>query len=174
MLQQDGQGGHRIDPDAVHDGSFGGVFGRDEGAFQPMIPGGDDHGEHTGDAADVPGQGQFPDESAVVHLRIQLAAGPEQGEQEREVVHRPLLADIRRCQIDRDAADRIGEAAVFHGGADPVPGFLDCGAGQSYHVEARQSLGKIGLHIHHEAVHAEQTHAVDPGEHLRHLLCLKK
>ena len=76
-------------------------------------------------------------------------------------------------QIDRDAADRKGEAAVFDGGAHPLPGLADGGVGQTYHIEGGQTAGQVALHRHRVSGHtvqAERTNGIYHGT--RHLpLC---
>ena len=69
-------------------------------------------------------------------------------------------------QIDGDAADREGEAAVLDGGAYPVPGLVHRRVGQPHHGEGGQAAGQVALGHHlvpGDAVQAQRAHGEDHG-----------
>ena len=151
--------------DAVHHRALRRVAGGDKDPAESRLPRGDRHRQHPPHRTNLPGQGQFPDKGRVVQRLAELSARFQQGEKERQVVYRALLANVGGCKVYRNPADRIGKAAVFHGRPHPVPGLPHRRAGQADHVKAGQALRKIGLHIDAKALHPEQTQTSNPRKH---------
>ena len=109
--------------------AFGGRGGGDEHVTDAVIPGGDHHRQYAVYGAYLPRERKLAHEGVILTDQRQLTACTQEGEQKRQVVDRAVLADVGGRQIHRDAADGIGETAVFESGTHAVTGFFDRRAG---------------------------------------------
>ena len=138
--------GHGIDLRPAGQGGLGGVFPGDEELLDAQLPGGQGHGQHPRAGAQLPGQGELPQEGAALLPDFQLPPGGQQPHQNGQVVQSAQLLHMGGGQIDGDPADREGEAAVFDGGAHPLPGLVHRRVRQADHGEGGQSAGQVALH----------------------------
>ena len=105
--------------------------------------------------------------TGVLRQGLQLLRRRKDTQQDGQVVQRTLLADTGGGQIHGDAADGELGAAVFHGGADTLPRFLDGGVRQTHHVKGGQPAGEEALHRHLVAADAgepQRTHSDHHGQ----------
>ena len=114
------------------------------------------HGQHAGHRPQGAVQRQLAQKGGVGGDFLDLAAGRQQGQQQRQVVDRAGLAHIRRGQIDRDAPVRELEAQVFDGGAHAVCTFPHGGIRQTYNGKCGQPAGDVRFHSHGKAAQAPQ------------------
>ena len=128
--------------------------------------GGQSHGQHAGAGAQSAGQRQLPHKGAVPVPEGKLSPGGQQAHQNGQVVQGADLLHMGGGQIDGDAAHRKGEAAIFDGGAHPLPGFVDRGVGQAHHREGGQPIGQVALHRHRIPSDAVEPEGVDQIDHL--------
>ena len=80
----------------------------------------------------------------------------EQTDRHRQVERGTFLADIRRCQVDRDATGGKFVTGILDCGLDAVLAFLDRTLGETDRGKLRQSLGYIDLHLDRVGVDTEQ------------------
>ena len=96
---------------------------------------------------------------------IDLSAGGQDAEGDRQVEASRILRQIGRRQADGDAlVVRKLEAAVLQRRADPFARLLDLGIGQSDQREARQAVGQVHLDGDGGRIDAQQGAAVQYGE----------
>ena len=100
---------------------LGGGGGGDVQPLDARPPGGQGHGQHPHHRPQGAGQRQLPHVGAVRPVQPELPPGGQNTRQNGQIVHRAPLALVGGSQVDRDAGHREGEAAVFNGGAHPVP-----------------------------------------------------
>ena len=118
--------------------------------------GGQRHGQHAGHRAQCAVQRQLAQKSRIFRHLFQLAAGGQQRQQQRQVVHRAGLAHIGRGEVDRDAAVRELEAQILDGGADAVSALPHGGIRQTYDGKGGQSARNIGFHLHGKTAQTAQ------------------
>ena len=152
----------RVDGHAVGTGlgSLGGVFGGHIQGADAVFGGGQRHGQHAGYRAQGAVQRQFTQKGGVLRHILQLAAGREHGQQQRQIVHRAGLAHIGGGQVDRDAPVRELEAQVLDGGTHAVRTFPHGGIRQAYDGKGGQPARNVGLHGHGKAAQAVQAKAL--------------
>ena len=102
---------------------------------------------------------------AVDAPRIELTAGHQDAERDRQVEAARLLRQVGRREVDRDAF-RMGEveAAVEDGRAHALAGLLDFGVGEADQRVAGQAVGQVDLDRHCRGVQGVQRAAVYDGE----------
>ena len=154
----------RIDLQPAGQSGLGGVLLRDKQFMQAGGLGGQGHGQHAGAGAQAAGQGQLPHKGAVPVPEGQLSPGGQQAHQNGQVVQGADLLHMGGGQVDGDAAHREGEAAVFNGGAHPLPGLVHRRVGEAHHRESGQAAGQVALHRHRvagDAVEPERMYRID-------------
>ena len=157
--------GRAVHGKPLHHGGLGGVgLGHEQGAG-PLLRRRQRHGQHAGHGAKLPVQRKLPDEGKALVHRGQLAAGAEQGQQHRQVVHGAGFAHIGRGQVYGDAADRPGVAQVFQGTAHPVGGFFYGTVRQAHQGQGGQAGGQVCLCGDGEAGQPSQAQAGDLCKH---------
>ena len=157
----------RIYRDSLDDRALGGIFRRNECMADAVIARRDHHRQHAAHRPHLSRQRQLAEKGTVVKCGAQLSACDQQRNQQRQIIDRPLFFHVGRREVYRDAADRIGEAAVFERGTDAVTRLLHRRAGQPDHVKPRQPLRQIRFHRDGKPVHSHQSHAVYTGKHRR-------
>ena len=98
-------------------------------------------------------------------FRGDLIAGHQQGDRDGQIERRPVFADVRRGEVDRDPFEGIVEAGVHHGGADPLSSFLHGALRKPHGRERGESVGQIGFDLDQVGVDAEYGGGADPSEH---------
>ena len=159
------QGGRADDLDAVHES---GLVDRRDGHDDPADPLPCDRGDHRQDArdrADLSAQPELPDQGDGRTVRADLLRAEEDAHRHREVQGRPGLAQLRRREIDRDAAGRKDEPGVADRAADPFAGLLDRRVGEPDDREARQPRGHIHLDPDEPAVEAMERGGRNDSQH---------
>jgi len=73
---------------------------------------------------------------------------------DRKIKGRALLFDIRRGKADRNLVGRDVETAIFKGGTDPFPGFLDAGIRETYQDKLRQAVTDVYFDVYGKGVNA--------------------
>ena len=167
VAHQLGDVGHGIDFRPAGQGGLGGVFPGDEELSDAQLPGGQGHGQHPRAGAQLPGEGELPQKGAALLPELQLSPGGQQPHQDRQVIQGADLLHMGGCQIDGDPADREGEAAVFDGGAHPLPGLIHCRVRQADDGEGGQAAGQVALHRHRIARDAVEPEGLDRIDHGR-------
>ena len=159
---------HRIDRRPARQGGLGGGGGRDIEGAHAGAPGGQRHGQHTGHRPQGAGQGQLSHKGRVGRGRPDLLPGGQDAHQDGQVVHRARLPPVGGSQIHGDAGDGKGEAAVFDGGADPLPGLLHRRVGQAHDIKGGQAAGQVALGgdlVSGNAAQAQRTHMMEHKAH---------
>ena len=156
---------HTVDDQAVGQRGLGGVGGGDEELLHPLAGGEHGHGQHAGDGAHLAGEAQLTQEGGVLRQGADLARGGHNAQQDGQVVHRALLPDAGRGQIDGDAADGELGPAVFHRGTHPLTGLLHRRVRQTHHVKGGQTAGEHALHRYLIAADAGQAQRTHRGHH---------
>jgi hypothetical protein len=128
--------------------SLGGIFPGHEHARDGARPSVGGHGQHAAHWADATVQGQLAHEERVlIHLRGDRARGRQDADGDGNVEGCPVLAQIRRRQIHRDATERVLETAVFDGAANADASLHDAGIRQAHDVAARQPIRHVHLDV---------------------------
>ena len=135
----------RIDHRPLRQGGLGSVLSGDIESLDSLPLGGQGHGQHPGAGPELAGQGQLADEGAVLPGQTQLLAGGQNAHQHREIIEGAHLFQMGGGQVDRNPADREGEAAVLDGGAHPLPCLADGGVRQAHHRKGGQAAGQVAL-----------------------------
>ena len=156
---------HAADGEAVGQRGLGGVLRRDVQRLDAQPGGAQRHGQHAGDGAQRPGKAQLTQKGGVLRQGLQLLRRGQNAQQDGQVVQRALLADTGGGQIHGDPADGEFGAAVFHGGADTLPRFLDGGIRQTHHIKGGQSAGEKTLHRHLVAADAGESQRTHGDHH---------
>ncbi len=97
--------------------------------------------------------------------RLDLAAGGQDAQRDRQVEAARFLRQVGRRQVDRDAlVVRKGEAALRERGAHPLARFLHFGLGQPHQREAGQAVGQVHFDGDRLRLQRIERTAVDDGE----------
>ena len=128
------------------------------------------HGQHAGHRPQGAVQRQFAQKGRILRHLFQLAAGSQQRQQQRQVVHRAGLAHIGRGKVDRDAAVREFKAQILDGGADAVSALPHGGIRQTYDGKGGQPARNIGFHLHGKA--AQPAQAETSGYRIHRILLI--
>ncbi len=110
---------HADDLDAGDEPGLGQVRARQTDAPVSSLAQGRDHGQHAGHRPDAAVEGQLPQQGPGATRGAQLTAGEQDADGDGDVVGGPMLAPVGRRQVHRDATQRIVEAGVADGAADP-------------------------------------------------------
>ena len=165
MVDQLGDAGNRIDIDAQHMGGLPGVAAGQKDRAHPGLLSSQHHGQHARQGADLAGQRKLAHKAAVLGRRLDLARAGHDAHQNGQIIDRTLFFQISRRQVDGDAAQREGVAAVFHGGPHAVLGFLDRCVGQADDIEAGDAGREIALADDRAAFDAQYARCVDFDDH---------
>jgi len=167
MVHQGGQAAHRIDLHPLHQGGLGRILFRHIDPFQAVLPGHRDHGQDAVGVAYRPVQRKFSHHQGFLQVGGHLAGGHAHAQGHGQVVGRPLLAQVRRGQVDGDLL--VGgekRPGVAHAGPNPLPRLLDGGIGQAHHAEGRDPVGDIHLHLDDGSLQPHDGTTGDSGQHL--------
>ncbi|MND81551.1 hypothetical protein D3C80_733530 [compost metagenome] len=93
-----------------------------------------------------------------------LPAGGEDAQGNGQIEAAAVFRQVRRGQIEGNAACGEFEAGVEHGAAYPVLAFLDRGFRQANQGQRRQAIGQVCLDRDGRGHHADLGAAVDDGE----------
>ena len=156
---------HGIDLRPLGQSGLGGVFLGNKEGLDALPPGAQGHGQHSRAGPQLPRQGQLPHKGARPAGQLQLPSRSQNAHQDGQVIEGARLFQMGGSQIDRNAADRKGEAGILDGGAHPLPGLADGGVGQAHHREGGQSSGQIALAGHRVAGNPVQAQGPDGTYH---------
>ena len=112
----------------------------------PRFTRGQRHGQDPGNRAQPPFQAQFPQKRRRRLRQLHIAGRAQDPKQNRQIINRSGFPGPGRRQVQRDAADREGKAAVFHRCSDTVPRLPDRRIRKPHHVKRRQPVGEITFH----------------------------
>ena len=163
---------HRVDLQPAGQSGLGGGGGGDVQPLDARPPGGQGHGQHPHHRPQGAGQRQLPHVGAVRPVQPELPPGGQNTRQNGQIVHRAPLALVGGSQVDRDAGHREGEAAVFNGGAHPVPGLLHRRVRQAHDLKGGQTGRQVALCPHLIAGDPAQPQGAHFTEHGCRLLSL--
>ena len=141
-------------------GCFGGVLCRDVQRPDAVLGSSQRHGQHAGHRTQTAVQRKLAQKGSVGGHFFQLAAGSQQRQKQRQIVHRASLAHIGRGKVDGDTPVREAEAKVFDGGAHPVGAFPHGRVRQTHDGKRGQPAGNIGFHRNGKAAQPVQAKAV--------------
>ena len=130
-------------------------------------------GERSGDRSQAAVEPQLADgrqRPAAVAAVAHLPGREQERERDGQVERRPLLADVRRGQIDRDAPRGELVRRVDDRGAHPLATLLHGRVGQTDDAERRRRRHHVGLHHHRVALEAAQGLTGDSREHAASLV----
>ena len=137
-------------------GGLGSIFGGDIQGTDAAFCCSQCHGQHAGYRAQGAVQSQLTQKGGVCRDLFQLAAGGQQRQKQRQIVHRPCFADVGGSQIHRDAPIRKPEAKVLDSSAHTVGAFAHGRIRQAYDGKSGQTARDIGLHRHGKTAQAVQ------------------
>ena len=158
----------RIDRHARHERGLGGIVGGDDQRREAARLRRVGNRQHPINVAHAAVEREFPDDERgrdCLVRNVDLHGGEQDAEGNRQVVRRPLLADVRRGEIDGDAPGGEAAAAVADGGAHPLLRLLHGGVGQSDNIKGRHPRANIYLHRDRHAVQPDQGATGHFGEH---------
>ncbi len=141
-------------------GCLGGVLCRNVQRPDAVLGSGKRHGQYAGYRAQTAVQCKLAQKGSIGGNLLQLAAGGQQRQKQRQVVYRAGFAHIGRGEVDSDAPVREAEAKVFNGGAHPVGAFPHGRVRQAYDGKRGQPAGNISLHCNGKAAQPVQAKAV--------------
>ena len=122
--------------------------------------------ERAAHRADLAGQRQLADHRAAVDgVVVDLAAGDEQRDRQRQVEARADLAQVGRREVHGDAPQRELEARVHQRRPHALTRLADRLVGEPDDRERRQALADVRLDPHAAAGHAVHGEGGDPGDH---------
>jgi hypothetical protein len=131
-----------------HHGRLGGILRRHQQARLFLRPRPQRHRQHPLDWPHRPVQRQFADHQKILELvRLNLFARRQHSDGNRQIEARPLLAHVRRCEIDGRPAHRKFEPGISQRGAHPVPRFLDRRIRQSDDDNQRLAPATVDFHF---------------------------
>ena len=112
-------------------------------------------------------QAEFAGDQAIVRdLELQLAAGGEERQGDRQIVQCSFFAKGARSEIHRCPRPQGGKAAVGEGGVDAVRRLLDGGIGQAEQDQPGfAALIRIDLDLHRHGVDPNKCHGGERGQH---------
>lgn len=108
---------HGDDGQATRQRGLARIFPRDIQRTDSGLPGGDGHGQHAVDGAQLAFEAQLAEEGRRLARQTDKLLRRKNAEQDRQVIERAGLFRPGRGKVQRDAADRKAEAAVFDGSA---------------------------------------------------------
>ena len=152
---------HRVDGEPFGQGCLRGAVRGDVQPLNPRCPGGQGHGEHPHHRPQGAGKGQLPHKGAVRVLPHQLSPRRQDAHQNGQVIQGAGFFPVGRGQVHGDTTHRELIAAVFDGGAHPLPGLLHRRVGQAHNVEVGQAPGQVALGgdlIPGDALHPQGAH----------------
>ncbi len=127
------------------------------------------HRQHAVDVAHRAVKPQLPHQDRVAQDAVggHLPRGDEDAERDRQVVGRPLLAHVRRRQIDRDVPVREARPGVADRRAHPLPRLLDRRVRQPDDEEPRLPHPDVDLHLDQQPVEPNRRATEHRGQHVR-------
>ena len=106
---------------SIDDGGLGGVVAWNHDTVHADRARLEGDGQHAFHAPHGTGQREFSDHQDALELGgLELLAGGEHADADRQIEARALLADVGRGEVDGNAAQRHLEAGVGEGGGDAV------------------------------------------------------
>ena len=166
-LHHIGQAACTINLQASHQGRFAGaVVGQDQGRGVTLLAVGSRHGQGAPYRLQFARQGQFAGKHMTGQpVGIELIAGCQNADGNRQVEAARVLGQIGRGQIHRDApVVRKIQPGVLDRAAHPFTRFLDFGIGQPDQCEAGQARGQVHLHHDGRSFQPEQGATGDEGK----------
>jgi hypothetical protein len=161
-----GQGLDRDHVDAVDEGGFGGIDGRDEDGTHAALAGQADHRQDALEMAKRAVKGELAEEDDPAGVGGDLLGCQQHADGDRQVVRRPRLAHLGRRQVHRDPSWREDHRAISHRCADSLPSFLNGGVGQPDDRQPRDSLtGDVDFDLHELALQANDGAGPDLSQH---------
>ena len=151
---------HGDDGQAARQRGLARIFRRDIQRTDAGLPGGDGHGQHAVDGAQLAFEAQLAEEGRRLTRQTDKLLRRKNAEQDRQVIERAGLFRPGRGKVQRDAADRKAEAAVFDGGAHTLARLAHGGIRQADELKARQAAGDAALDHDGIAADAGQAHGI--------------
>ncbi len=138
---------------------LGGVRLRHDDRAAAPVRGCQHGGQDALDRADAPVQSELADQyQPCATARRDDLRRREQRYRDGQVEGRPLLRHARREERHRHMPIGPVFAGIEDGGADAVTGLAEGRVGEADQVQAGDAAGDRRLHVHDEAVHADQGH----------------
>ena len=156
---------HAVDGKAVRQRCLGGVRLRDIELRDAKLPRRQRHRQHAAHRPKLALKAQLPQKRALRLRQSDRAACRQDSQQDGQVIERAALFRPRRSQIQRDAADREFEAAVFDRRPDALTRLLDRRVGKPDHVKRRKSVCDKALDRDLIALDPLKTHRAYMTEH---------
>ena len=125
---------------------------------------GDGHGQHAVDRPELSLQTQFAQKGARLLRKPAQLRRRQNSQQNWQIVERAALAGVSGREVQRDAADRKLEAAVFDRSADALARLPDRRIRQADDLKGRQAVGDKALHgngIAADPAQSQRVHATD-------------
>jgi hypothetical protein len=123
------------------------------------------HRQDAGHDTDFPTQRQLAHECQAPAPWSHLLRAEQDPDRYREIERRAGLAQVSRCEVDRDAARRVDEARVPKGATDAFPRLLQRDVGEAHDRESRQSRRNVDLDANDAAVEPVERCRKDGREH---------
>jgi len=132
-----------------------------------LLAGRNGHRENAFGRADRSVQGQLAAGCVRVKtLRLELSAGAQQAQSDRQVEGSRLFRQVGRREVDHNAVDGSRVAAVNQGPLDAMRALLDGRLGQSDQDRFRQGARRdINLDLDRLRVDPEERVGKEPGKH---------
>jgi hypothetical protein len=154
------------DVDAVDEGGFGSVDGRDEDGPDPPIAGQADHRQDPLEVAQGAVQRELAEEDDLRGVSGDLLGRQQNADRDREIVRWPGLADLGGGEVHGDAAGRKDQTAISDGGADALARLLDGSVRQPDDVELHEPLpGDVDFDLDELALQAHDGAGPDLRQH---------
>ena len=152
-----------IDGQSTHEGRFLRRLGRQQEALFSFRPRTGRQRQAAAHRAHLSRQAQLPGDQVILHaLRVELAGRLQHPKGNRQVVERPLLAQVPRGEIDHRPLLRQRVAAVGNRRPDPVLALLHCRAGHPHHHRHRlPAFPRIHLYRHEPGLDPHQGAGMD-------------
>ncbi len=145
---------------------FAGIAGRDEHTLKPQPAGEHGHRKHAAHMADRSVEREFSDHQRCLQLETgDLVRCHQEPERDRQIVSRPLLAQVGRREVDRHPPVRERQAGVLHRRLDPLAAFLDGRIRQADDDKRRHPVGDVHLRLHNGAVESDDRTRRYSGQH---------
>lgn len=110
-------------------------------------------------------QCQLANDQGVAEVGHDLPGTDEDADRNGEIVGWSILAEVGRCESDRDLAVRESAAGIPNRGADPLLALLHRGIWQAHQDDPRRATSDIDLYFDKDAVESDDCAAKDLGEH---------
>ena len=125
MIHHLPQGNYWDDLQVWYEHCFPGIHRGDVDPPEPLLAAGHGHRQHAPNMPDCAIQGKLTHHDRIGHcVRRQLAGGDQDTQRDRQIIGRPLFADIGRRKIDHHPPARKVQPRVFYGRLDPFPALL--------------------------------------------------